>query len=87
LLLHIVDLARSTRRRPRPRCPDHRRELEKYDPELASKPRWLVLNKLDLIPEEEREQRIADFCRPARPSMTGPRASASARSAATVAAS
>ena len=25
------------------------------------KPRWLILNKLDLIPEEERDQRIADF--------------------------
>ena len=24
-------------------------------------PCWLVLNKLDLIPEDEREQRIADF--------------------------
>ena len=36
-------------------------ELEKYSPELAAKPRWLVLNKLDLIPEEERAQRITDF--------------------------
>lgn len=33
-------------------------ELEKYDPTLAEKPRWLILNKLDLIPEEERQKRI-----------------------------
>jgi GTP-binding protein len=36
-------------------------ELEKYSPELSEKPRWLVLNKLDLIPEEEREQHVKDF--------------------------
>ena len=37
------------------------RELERYSPELASRPRWLALNKIDLIPEEMREQRIHDF--------------------------
>ncbi len=62
LLLHLVDLV--------PLDPDADpvrdvttvvHELEKYDPALAGKPRWLVLNKLDLIPEDEREQRIAEF--------------------------
>jgi GTP-binding protein len=62
LLLHIVDLAP-----PDPEADPVRDaraivgELEKYSPELAAKPRWLILNKLDLIPEEERAQRIADF--------------------------
>ena len=28
-------------------------------PQLAAKPRWLVLNKLDLVPEDERERRGA----------------------------
>ena len=62
VLLHIVDLAP-----PDPEAnPAHDaqaivRELEKYSPELAAKPRWLILNKLDLIPEDEREQRVADF--------------------------
>ncbi|MBN8450966.1 MAG: GTPase ObgE [Candidatus Accumulibacter sp.] len=62
LLLHIVDLAP-----PDPEADPVRDlltvtcELEKYDPELARKPRWLVLNKLDLIPEEEREVRITSF--------------------------
>ena len=62
ILLHIVDLAP-----PDPESdPVHDAraivgELEKYSPELAAKPRWLVLNKLDLIPEDEREERVANF--------------------------
>ncbi len=36
-------------------------ELKKYDPELHAKPRWLVLNKLDMVPEEERAARVKDF--------------------------
>ena len=64
ILLHIIDLS--------PFDPeadlvcDARaivRELEKYSPDLAAKPRWLVLNKLDLIPVEEREQLVEDFLR------------------------
>jgi GTP-binding protein len=37
--------------------------LERYSPELATRERWLVLNKMDLIPEDEREQRGAEFTR------------------------
>ena len=36
-------------------------ELEKYDPALAAKPRWIVLNKMDLVPEEEREALISHW--------------------------
>lgn len=62
ILLHLVDIA--------PIDPDADPvrdakaivgELVKHDPELAHKPRWLVLNKLDLIPEEERETAIKNF--------------------------
>ena len=28
-------------------------ELRRYDPELADKPRWLVLNKLDMVADPE----------------------------------
>jgi GTP-binding protein len=38
-------------------------ELKKYDPALARKPRWLVVNKIDLIPVEERAARVAEFRR------------------------
>jgi len=62
LLLHLVDLA--------PFDPDADpvrearaivRELRRYDPELAEKPRWLVLNKIDMIAPEERQKRIDAF--------------------------
>lgn len=62
LLLHLVDLA--------PFDPDVDpvrdarailRELHRYDPELAARPRWLVLNKIDMIDAAERRQRIDDF--------------------------
>jgi GTP-binding protein len=62
VLLHIVDLAP-----PDPDADPVRDaraivgELEKYSPELAAKPRWLILNKLDLIPDDERAQRVRDF--------------------------
>ena len=36
-------------------------ELEKYDPKLAQKPRWLVLNKLDLIAGNERDKKVHDL--------------------------
>ncbi|MDR1648121.1 MAG: GTPase ObgE [Zoogloeaceae bacterium] len=62
VLLHLVDLA--------PFDPEADpvadaiaivRELEGYDPALAAKPRWLLLNKLDLIPEAERADRVEAF--------------------------
>ena len=62
ILLHIVDLAPLDPEADPVR--DARaivRELERYSPELASRPRWLALNKIDLIPEEMRKQRIHDF--------------------------
>jgi GTPase len=36
-------------------------ELKKYDNDLYIKPRWLVLNKLDMVPSEEREAKVKDF--------------------------
>ena len=36
-------------------------ELKKYDEELYTKPRWLVLNKLDMVPSDEREAVVKDF--------------------------
>jgi GTPase len=38
-------------------------ELKKYDPKLHAKPRWLVLNKLDMVPKEDREKRVQEFVR------------------------
>src|SRR5690606_37918399 len=64
LLLHLVDLTPFDPQADPVR--DARaivRELRKYDPALAEKPRWLVLNKIDMIPEAEREERVAYFVR------------------------
>ena len=36
-------------------------ELKKYDPALYAKPRWLVLNKLDMVPLDERAALVKDF--------------------------
>jgi GTP-binding protein len=36
-------------------------ELKKYDAGLFNKPRWLVLNKLDMVPTEKREAVVKDF--------------------------
>jgi GTP-binding protein len=33
-------------------------ELKKYDEALYAKPRWLVLNKLDMVPADERAARV-----------------------------
>ena len=38
-------------------------ELKKYDPALHAKPRWIVLNKLDMVPPDERVARVKEFVR------------------------
>ena len=38
-------------------------ELKKYDQRLYRKPRWLVLNKLDMVPPDERAARVKDVVR------------------------
>ncbi|MBK9251144.1 MAG: GTPase ObgE [Proteobacteria bacterium] len=38
-------------------------ELKKYSAELALKPRWLVLNKMDLLPEAESRERALAIAR------------------------
>ncbi len=62
LLLHLVDLAPfDPEADPVADAKAIAEELRKYDEDLYTKPRWLVLNKLDLIPEEERAERVAAF--------------------------
>ncbi len=59
LLLHMIDLSPFDENTdPVANAKALIAELEKYDPELAKKPRWLVLNKLDLITENERNEKI-----------------------------
>ncbi|HWV62171.1 MAG TPA: GTPase ObgE [Oxalicibacterium sp.] len=61
LLLHIVDLAPFDNVDPVKEAKAIVKELKKYDESLYDKPRWLVLNKLDMVPEGERAKRVKDF--------------------------
>ena len=71
LLLHLVDFAPfDPAVDPVAQAKAIVRELKKYDESLYDKPRWVVLNKLDMIPVEERAQRVADFVK--RFKWTGP---------------
>ena len=64
VLLHLVDIA--------PPDPDADpvkdaraivAELKKFSKDLGEKPRWLVLNKIDLLPEKEADARCKDIVR------------------------
>ncbi|WP_295553706.1 Obg family GTPase CgtA [Limnohabitans sp. Rim8] len=62
LLLHVVDFAPFDENvDPVQQAKAIVAELKKYDAGLYNKPRWLVLNKLDMVPAEEREARVKDF--------------------------
>jgi GTP-binding protein len=63
LLLHIVDAAPFEGADPVQQARAIVAELKKYDPALAAKPRWLVFNKLDMVPIEERAGRVKDYVR------------------------
>jgi GTP-binding protein len=64
VLLHLVDIAP-----PDPEADpvkDARaivRELKAFGEDLAEKPRWLVLNKIDLLPEDEADERCREIVR------------------------
>jgi GTP-binding protein len=64
LLLHLVDFAPfDPEVDPVAQARAIVAELKKYDPALHAKPRWMVLNKIDMVPEAEREKRVAEFVR------------------------
>jgi GTP-binding protein len=55
LLLHLVDIAPPDGSDPVASARAIANELEKFSPELAQRERWLVLNKTDLLPDDERD--------------------------------
>jgi GTP-binding protein len=62
LLLHIVDLAPfDDSVDPVAQAKGIVAELKKYDAALFDKPRWLVLNKLDMVPADGRAALVKDF--------------------------
>ena len=57
LLLHVVDIAPfDGSGDPIEQIHAIEQELKRFDPKLLKKPRWLVFNKADLLPEDEREK-------------------------------
>ena len=62
LLLHVIDAAPYDEGvDPVDQARAIAAELKRYDPGLHRKPRWLVLNKIDALPPEQRAQRVADL--------------------------
>ncbi|MBT2337289.1 GTPase ObgE [Variovorax paradoxus] len=62
LLLHVIDMAPfDDAVDPVAQAKAIVGELRKYDAALYEKPRWLVLNKLDMVPADERVARVKDF--------------------------
>ncbi len=53
LLLHIVDIAPFDGSDPVTDAKKILKELDRYSHELAEKPRWLIINKTDLLKEDE----------------------------------
>ncbi|ASQ46912.1 Obg family GTPase CgtA [Legionella clemsonensis] len=59
VLLHVIDIAPLDESNPVDSAKAIIKELAEYDSELLNKPRWLVLNKIDLIPDEvERKKTV-----------------------------
>lgn len=59
VLLHVIDIAPLDGSDPVVTAKAIINELAEYSPDLVNKPRWLVLNKVDMLPDEdERNERI-----------------------------
>ena len=68
LLLHLVDISPfDPEADPARDAKAILKELKKFDPALHKKPRWLLINKIDLVPEDEREARIAALVKSYKP--------------------
>jgi len=62
LLLHLVDVAPfDPAIDPVEEVRTVEAEMQQFDPELMSYERWLVLNKIDLLPQAERDARCDDI--------------------------
>jgi GTP-binding protein len=57
LLMHMVDMSPVDGSSPVDNARIIANELEKFSPTLATRDRWLLLNKIDLLPPEEVEER------------------------------
>jgi GTP-binding protein len=70
LLLHIIDIAPFDGSEPAEQALTIINELDSFSHELAQKPRWLVLNKADLLDEDELKEKRDEIIK--RLDWTGP---------------
>ncbi|QDF66176.1 Obg family GTPase CgtA [Shewanella sp. SNU WT4] len=63
ILLHVLDIEPIDGSNPVESARAIVAELEKYSPKLAEKPRWLVINKSDLMLEEEVQEKVNQIVR------------------------
>ncbi len=56
LLLHLVDIAPLDGQTPAEQVRELEHEIQRYSEELADKPRWLVLNKADVLSQEQADE-------------------------------
>ena len=61
LLLHLVDVAPIDGADPVEQVQAIEQELDKFDADLMQRPRWLVLNKADMLDDDTREATVADI--------------------------
>ena len=61
MLLHLVDMAPADGSSPAQQVRETLDELQQYSPELATRTRWLVPTKMDLLPTEQRQQRVDEL--------------------------
>lgn len=61
ILLHLVDIVPADGSDPVTSVKTIVKEIKKFSPELAKKERWLILNKIDLLPEAEFKARVKDI--------------------------
>ncbi|MBZ2190512.1 GTPase ObgE [Alcanivorax sp. JB21] len=61
LLLHLVDVAPADDGDPVAHVNAIAAELDKFSPALAAQERWLILNKLDLVPADLRDEYCNDL--------------------------
>jgi len=61
VLLHVIDIAPFDQTDPVDSANKILHELEKFNPAMLEEPRWLVLNKTDLLPREDVEATCRDI--------------------------
>jgi len=61
VLIHLVDIAPIDESDPAHNIAIIENELAQYSEKLAEKPRWLVFNKIDIMSDEEAQERAQDI--------------------------